>query len=40
LKGSIQKRTGKKGVIWTVVVDLPRDPVTGKRRQKRISAKT
>ena len=40
MKGSIQKRIGKKGVIWTVVVDLPRDRVTGKRRQKRISAKT
>lgn len=40
MKGSIQKRVGKNGVTWTVVVDLPRDPVTGKRRQKRISAKT
>jgi hypothetical protein len=40
LKGSIQKRIGKKGVIWTVVVDLPRDRVTGKRRQKWLSAKT
>ncbi len=34
MQGSIQKRTGKNGVTWTVVVDLPRDPVTGKRRQK------
>ena len=40
MKGSVQKRIGKNGVTWTVVVDLPRDRVTGKRRQKRISAKT
>ena len=40
MQGSIQKRGGKKGIAWTVVVDLPRDPVTGKRRQKWISAKT
>ena len=40
MKGSIRKRVGKKGVTWVAVVDLPRDPVTGKRRQKWISAKT
>lgn len=40
MQGSIQKRVGKRGVTWTALVDLPRDPVTGKRRQKRISAKT
>ena len=40
MHGSIQKRVGKRGVTWTAVVDLPRDPVSGKRRQKRISANT
>ncbi|HEY7063614.1 MAG TPA: site-specific integrase [Chloroflexota bacterium] len=38
MQGSIQKRLGKRGVTWTVVIDLPRDPVTGKRRQQRLSA--
>lgn len=36
MKGSIQKR----GKAWSVMVDMPRDPVTGKRRQKRITAAT
>lgn len=40
MKGSIQKRTGKRGVSWYVVLDLPSDPLTGKRRQKRLSAPT
>lgn len=40
MQGSIQKRTGKNGISWTALLDLPRDPVTGKRRQKRITAKT
>ena len=40
MQGSIQKRTGKRGVTWTIVVDLPRDPITGNRRQKRLSAPT
>ena len=40
MQGSIQKRVGKRGVTWTVVVDMPPDPATGKRRQKRISAPT
>src|SRR5262249_15422229 len=40
MKGSIQKRVGKRGTVWTAVVDLPRDPITGKRRQKRITAST
>ena len=41
MQGSIQKRTGKNGrVTWTVVVDLPRDPATGKRKQTRLSAPT
>ncbi|HEV2109067.1 MAG TPA: tyrosine-type recombinase/integrase [Thermomicrobiales bacterium] len=40
MKGSIQKFTGKRGVSWYAVVDLGPDPVTGKRRQKRVSAPT
>jgi integrase len=41
VKGSIQKRVGKSGkVTWTCVVDAPLDPVTGKRRQRRLSADT
>ena len=40
MQGSIQKRVGKRGVTWTAVVDLPPDPLTGKRRQKRLSAPT
>lgn len=39
MRGSIQKRTGKRGVTWTAVVDLPPGP-QGERRQTRISAKT
>jgi integrase len=38
VQGSIQKRVGKRGVTWTAVVDMPPDPVTGKRRQRRLSA--
>jgi len=30
----------RRGDAWTTLVDLPRDPVTGKRRQKRITAPT
>jgi integrase len=41
MKGKAQKRIGKGGTVtYTVVVDLPRDPATGKRRQKRLSAAT
>ena len=40
MQGSIQKRTGKRGTVWTAVIDLPCDPATGKRRQKRITAPT
>jgi integrase len=40
MQGRIQKRVGKRGMVWTAVVDLPRDPVTGKRKQKRITART
>ncbi len=40
MRGSVQKYTGKRGTSWYAVVDLPPDPATGKRRQKRVSAKT
>ncbi len=41
MQGSITKHTGTTGkVSWVATVDLPRDPVTGKRRQKRITAPT
>lgn len=40
MQGSIQKRTGPRGTTWYATVDLPRDPTTGKRRQKRLSAPT
>src|SRR5688500_6177882 len=35
-RGSICKRSGS----WTAIVDLPADPATGKRRQKRVTART
>lgn len=40
MQGSIQKRVGKRGTTWTAVVDMPPDPATGRRRQKRLSAPT
>lgn len=40
MKGSIQKRQGPRGTVWTAMIDLPRDPETGKRRQQRITAPT
>ena len=40
MRGSIQKHVGKTGTSWYAVVDLGPDPVTGKRRQRRISAPT
>lgn len=40
MKGSIQKHVGKTGTSWYAVVDLGPDPVTGRRRQRRISAPT
>jgi integrase len=40
MKGKIQKRERKNGTVWTAIVELPRDPKTGKRRQTRISAPT
>jgi integrase len=36
MRGSITKR----GDSWSALVDLPPDPVTGKRRRKRITART
>jgi integrase len=40
MQGSIQKHQGRRGTSWYAIVDLPRDPVTEKRRQKRVSAPT
>jgi integrase len=40
MQGSIQKHVGKRGASWYATVDLPRNPVPGKRRQKRVSAPT
>src|ERR671910_1268994 len=36
MRGHITKR----GESWSALVDLPPDPVTGKRRRKRITART
>lgn len=36
MKGKLTRR----GDSWTTIVDLPRDPITGKRRRKRITADT
>lgn len=36
MKGNITRR----GKHWSMMLDLPRDPLTGKRRQKRITART
>ena len=40
MQGSVRKITGKTGVTWSGLIELPRDPRTGARRQKRFSAKT
>ena len=40
MRGSITKRTGPRGTSWYAVVDVGRDPTTGERRQKRVSAPT
>lgn len=34
------KRVGKRTISWYCIFDLPPDPATGKRRQKRVSAPT
>jgi integrase len=38
--GSFKKRIGPRGATWYGVVELPPDPVTGKRKQGRVSAPT
>jgi integrase len=40
MKAYITKRSGKRGTVWYGRIDLPTDPVTGKRRQKRFNAPT
>lgn len=40
MKGSIQKYVGKTSTSWYAVIDLGPDPVTGRRRQRRMSAPT
>jgi integrase len=40
MQGSVTKVIGKNGVSWAGVTDLPRDPLTGRRRQKRVTATT
>jgi integrase len=40
MRGSTEKRVRQKGTVWTARVDLPPDPATGKRRQRRITAAT
>jgi integrase len=40
MKGKITKRIGTRGISYSIVVELPRDPVTGKRRQKELTAPT
>lgn len=34
MRGSIQKREGKRGISWRIVVDIGIDPKTGNRKQK------
>ncbi|MDN5294380.1 MAG: hypothetical protein PWQ31_1685 [Eubacteriales bacterium] len=36
MRGSIVKRETKKGVVYDIVFDVGRDPLTGKRKQKRM----
>src|SRR5436189_3960236 len=38
--GKIRKRVGRRGTSWQVMVELTRDPETGKRRQKLLTAPT
>ena len=33
MRGTIEKRTGPQGTVYRVRVELPADPVTGKRRR-------
>ena len=40
MKGSITRHEGVRGAVWRGVVDVGRDPVTGKRRQIKVTAPT
>ncbi len=40
MKGKAEKRVGTRGISWQFTVELPRDPLTGKRRQKLLTAPT
>lgn len=40
MRGSIKKNEGKKGVSYTAIVDVGTDPVTGDRKQKKMTFKT
>jgi len=40
MAGSIQKTTGPQGVAYLVRVEFPRNPVTGKRKQRSASFAT
>ncbi|HKP51498.1 MAG TPA: site-specific integrase [Chloroflexia bacterium] len=40
MSGKAEKRVGARGITWQFTVELPRDPITGKRRQKLLSAAT
>jgi integrase len=40
VQGSSKKFVGKRGISWRRVVDVGFDPITGKRIQRRVSAKT
>jgi integrase len=37
---NIRKETNERGVVWRATIDLGPDPLTGKRRQRRLSATT
>src|SRR4051812_28814134 len=40
MKDRYTKKVNKSGTVYTTQIDLPPDPITGKRRQKRITART
>jgi integrase len=40
MSGKAEKRIGKHGTTWQFTLELPRDPATGKRRQKLLTART
>ncbi len=40
MASKVTKRVGRRGVSYQVMVELPRDPITGKRRQKLLTART